>query len=71
MHMNRFLLLHLLVIVSLSSQAQLDPAITSWVINIDNSTGYLGQLSNVQSVDYTSDYAVNTIESSCKLCEFI
>jgi hypothetical protein len=57
MRMNRFLLLHLLVMVSLSSQAQLDPAITSWVINIDNSTGYLGQLSNVQSVDYTSEYA--------------
>ena len=49
-------MLHLLIIVSLSSQAQLSPTITSWVINTDNSTGYFGELSNVQSVDYTSNF---------------
>ncbi len=55
--MTRFLLFNFFVVISLGSQAQLAPTITSWVINIDNSTGYLGQLSNVQSVDYTSNFA--------------
>ena len=55
--MTRFLLFLLLIVISLSSQAQLSPTITSWVINIDNSTGYFGELSNVQSVDYTSNFA--------------
>jgi len=55
--MSRFLFLNLLIVVSLSTQAQLTPAITSWVINTDNSTGYFGELSNVQSVDYTSGFA--------------
>ena len=54
--MTRCLLFNLLIIVSLSSQAQLSPTITSWVINTDNSTGYFGELSNVQSVDYTSNF---------------
>jgi hypothetical protein len=54
---TRFLLFNLCFIISLSSEAQLSPTITSWVINTDNSTGYYGELSNVQSVDYTPNYA--------------
>jgi hypothetical protein len=54
--MTRFLLFNFLILASLSSHAQLSPTITSWVINTDNSTGYFGELSNVQSVDYTSNF---------------
>ena len=31
-----------------------DPAVTSWIINVNNATGYNGLTANVQQVNYTA-----------------
>lgn len=51
--MKNYYLLSFLIVVSINVFAQ--PELSSWVINIDGSTGFNDLPSNVQSVDYTSD----------------
>lgn len=43
----------LLFTVALHAQVT-DPAITSWILNVNNTTGYSGLSANVQQVNYTS-----------------
>lgn len=45
------------------SHAQFTPEVTSWIINTTGKTGYGGQISNVDSVQYSSDYVY--ISASC------
>jgi YHYH protein/Secretion system C-terminal sorting domain len=39
-----------------NAMAQLDPSVTSWVLNTTGATGYGGIPSNVQQVQYSTDY---------------
>lgn len=41
---------------TLSANAQLDPSVTSWVINLTGATGYNSIPSNVQQVQYSTGY---------------
>jgi|TARA_B110000908_G_scaffold170819_1_gene231496 hypothetical protein len=54
---SKTVFLSLILTIPFFAQAQLSPAVTSWVINSDNSTGYGNQLTNVLSVDYTNNYS--------------
>ena len=49
--------------LAISSQAQLSPLITSWVINTTNATGYNNLPSNVQTVQYSATQVY--VSASC------
>ncbi|MDP4221460.1 MAG: YHYH protein [Bacteroidota bacterium] len=54
----------LIILFSISeAQAQLDPVITSWIINTTGKTGYGGSVSNVEQVQYSADNVY--VSASC------
>src|SRR5688572_4118607 len=59
--MKIFYTTFLSLIICLSSQAQLTPEITSWIINTTGATGYGGHETNVQQVQYST----NNVYISC------
>lgn len=55
----------LLVLLAIGAnlQAQIGPEITSWILNVNNATGYGGYVTNVQSVQYSSNNVY--VSASC------
>jgi len=58
-----FLILALFAITAVSSDAQLTPDVTSWIINTTGATGYAGIPSNVQQVQYSANNVY--VSASC------
>lgn len=61
--MKHYLSFFLLICCCSSANAQLTPEVTSWIINTTGKTGYNGQISNVQQVQYSADNVY--ISASC------
>lgn len=51
----------ILLLATYSAFAQLDPSVTSWILNTNSATGYNGLPSNVQQVQYSA----NNVYVSC------
>ena len=54
MNMKKYLFIFLLIFTSKQISAQ--PELSSWILNINNATGYSGIASNVQKVQYSTDF---------------
>ena len=52
--MKKYLFIFLLIFVSKQISAQ--PELSSWILNVNNATGYSGIASNVQKVQYSTDF---------------
>lgn len=60
----KYILFSLSLLFCLSdSFAQLTPEVTTWIINTTNKTGYGGQISNIEQVQYSADNVY--ISASC------
>ena len=54
MNIKKYLFIFLLIFTSKQITAQ--PELSSWILNVNNATGYSGISSNVQKVQYSPDY---------------
>jgi len=61
-NMKRSLLIISMLALKIS-QAQIGPEITSWILNLNNATGYGGYVTNVQQVQYSTNNVY--VSASC------
>lgn len=53
-----------IILISIGiSKAQLGPVVTSWIVNVNNATGYGGYVTNVQQVQYSTNNVY--VSASC------